>query len=110
MVKCVFCGREEKPFVGVHLLKNTGVIAYYCSSKCRKNSLKLERDKRKLKWTESFYISRAKAKLQKQIAKEKTEAEEKLAAGKIEQREVALQKNKKMAKKKADTKKVNKKD
>jgi|SRR3989338_5324279 len=51
MTKCVFCGREEHDFKGVHLIKNDGVIDFYCSSKCRKNSLKLKRDKRKMKWT-----------------------------------------------------------
>ena len=51
MTKCVFCGREELDFKGVHLIKNDGTVDFYCSSKCRKNSLKLHRDKRKIKWT-----------------------------------------------------------
>ena len=63
MVKCVFCGREEKAFKGVHLIKNTGTINFFCSSKCRKNSLKLKRDKRKMKWTEAFHSTRDKTKL-----------------------------------------------
>ncbi len=60
MVKCVFCGKEESIHKGIHLMKNDGSISYFCSSKCSKNSLKLGRDKRKLKWTESFHVSRAK--------------------------------------------------
>ncbi|MBS3090110.1 hypothetical protein J4461_04530 [Candidatus Pacearchaeota archaeon] len=60
MVKCFFCGREESPVRGVHLIKNDGSIQYFCSSKCRKNTLKLTRDKRKLKWTESYRIAREK--------------------------------------------------
>ena len=54
MVKCVFCGKEEYAFKGVHLLKNDGSIAYFCSSKCRMNMLKLKRDKRRVMWTEAY--------------------------------------------------------
>ena len=35
-------------------IKNDGSILYFCSGKCRKNSLKLKRDTRKLKWTTYF--------------------------------------------------------
>ena len=70
MVKCIFCGREESPHKGVHLIKNIGVIAYYCSSKCQKNAEKLKRDKRKVRWTEAFHITREKA-----IAKAKEQKE-----------------------------------
>jgi large subunit ribosomal protein L24e len=54
MTKCVFCGKEEHDFKGVHLIKNDGTIDFYCSSKCRKNALKLKRDKRKIKWTQIY--------------------------------------------------------
>ena len=54
MVKCIFCGKEEHAFKGVHLIKNDNTISYFCSSKCRKNALKLKRDKRKIRWTNSF--------------------------------------------------------
>lgn len=54
MTKCVFCGGETHDFMGVHLIKNDGVVDFYCSSKCRKNSLKLKRDKRNLKWTVAY--------------------------------------------------------
>ncbi len=54
MVKCIFCGKEEHAFKGLHLIKNDGTIAYFCSSKCRFNVLKLKRDKRKIRWTEAF--------------------------------------------------------
>ncbi|MCX8158776.1 MAG: 50S ribosomal protein L24e [Candidatus Pacearchaeota archaeon] len=55
MTKCVFCGKESEPFKGVHLICNDGTIKFYCSSKCRRNALKLKRDKRRLKWTK-FYL------------------------------------------------------
>jgi large subunit ribosomal protein L24e len=54
MTKCVFCGGETHDFMGVHLIKNDGTIDFYCSSKCRKNSLKLNRDKRNMKWTVAY--------------------------------------------------------
>jgi large subunit ribosomal protein L24e len=61
MTKCVFCGKDENPHNGSHLIKNSGTIDYFCSNKCRKNSLKLKRDKRKIRWTEAFHITREKA-------------------------------------------------
>ncbi len=61
MTKCNFCGREDSPHKGLHLIKNDGTIAFFCSSKCRKNALKLGRDNRKVRWTEAFHITREKA-------------------------------------------------
>ena len=72
MTKCIFCGKEEYPFKGIHVIKNTGAVNYFCSSKCRKNALKLRRDKRKLKWAEAFHLAREKTR-----AKEKVEVKEK---------------------------------
>lgn len=61
MVKCSFCGRDEKSYKGLHLIRNIGVVNYFCSSKCRRNMIKLGRDKRKFKWTEAFHQTRGKA-------------------------------------------------
>jgi large subunit ribosomal protein L24e len=60
MTKCVFCGREEDSFKGIHVMCNDGSVSYYCSGKCRKNQNKLGRDKKKIKWTEAFRVARAK--------------------------------------------------
>ena len=62
MVKCVFCGKEEESFKGTHIVGNDGVVRYYCSSKCVKNSTKLKRDRRKVRWTEAFHVTREKRK------------------------------------------------
>ena len=43
--------------MGVHLIKNDGTVAYFCSSKCRRNALNLKRDKKKIKWTEFYRIN-----------------------------------------------------
>ena len=61
MTKCVFCGKDEKPFRGLHLITNSGTVKYFCSKKCRLNSTKLKRDKRKVRWTEAFHQTREKA-------------------------------------------------
>lgn len=77
MVKCVFCGKEESPYKGVHLIGNDGFIKFFCSSKCRRNALNLKRDKKKLKWTEAYRINKERTakseawKLKEETAKEK---------------------------------------
>lgn len=60
MTKCVFCGKDEAFMKGINIINNDGSIDYFCSSKCRKNALKLGRDKRRVRWTEAFKIQRAK--------------------------------------------------
>lgn len=83
MVKCFFCGREEEPFKGIHLIKNDGSIQYFCSSKCRKNFLKLKRDRRTLKWTQAYRLEQEKNKAQivrARLIDEKKIAEKKAAA------------------------------
>jgi len=82
MTKCVFCGREEFDFKGVHLIKNDGVIDYYCSEKCRKNALKLGRDKRRVKWTEAYKLTLKKTQEDEARLKAKNEAHEKAKAKK----------------------------
>jgi large subunit ribosomal protein L24e len=61
MTKCVFCGREDSPFKGVHLITNDGNTNFYCSGKCRKNALNLGRDRKRMKWTAAFAESRERA-------------------------------------------------
>ncbi len=65
MVKCIFCGKDENYFKGLHLITNDGRVDYYCSSKCRLNALKLKRDKRKVKWTEAFIEKRKKGRMKR---------------------------------------------
>jgi large subunit ribosomal protein L24e len=83
MTKCTFCGREEYAFKGVHLLRNSGTVNFFCSSKCRKNALKLERDKRKLKWTEAFHIMRGKVREKEKV---KQSAEKKIDEAETKQK------------------------
>ncbi len=74
MVKDSFTGEEFSIHKGVHLLKNDGTVEFYGSSKSRKNALKLQRDKRKLKWTEAHAVARQRA---QQQAKRAAESEKK---------------------------------
>ena len=67
MVKCIFCGKEEYAFKGLHLIKNDGTIAYFCSSKCRRNALNLKRDKRRIRWTKAFRDGRKKVRGEESI-------------------------------------------
>lgn len=76
MVKCVFCGKEENSFKGMHIMRNEGSVSYFCSSKCRRNSDNLKRDRRKIRWTEAFHITRDKARVREE-ARKKKESEKK---------------------------------
>ncbi|MEM0217779.1 MAG: 50S ribosomal protein L24e [Candidatus Nezhaarchaeales archaeon] len=49
-VSCTFCGKNIVPGTGLMYVKNDGTILYFCSSKCKKNMIKLRRDPAKLKW------------------------------------------------------------
>jgi large subunit ribosomal protein L24e len=53
-MECYFCGREIPKGRGIMYVKADGTIFYFCSDKCKKNSLKLKREGRKVKWTEKF--------------------------------------------------------
>jgi large subunit ribosomal protein L24e len=52
--RCSFCGYEFPPGTGIMYVRNDGSILWFCSSKCRKSSLKLRRDSRKFKWTRYY--------------------------------------------------------
>jgi large subunit ribosomal protein L24e len=51
---CSFCGHEFPPSTGMMYVKNDGTTLWFCSSKCRKSSIELKRDSRKVKWTKYF--------------------------------------------------------
>jgi large subunit ribosomal protein L24e len=88
MTKCSFCGKDESPHLGVHLIRNSGHVDFYCSSKCRKNALKLHRDKKKLKWTTFFYETREKAKALEAKQAEKAKEAQKEKEHKAEKKPV----------------------
>ena len=52
--KCSFCGHDIPPGTGINFVRRDGRLLRFCSSKCRKNTLMLRRDPRKLKWTTAY--------------------------------------------------------
>ncbi|RME79749.1 MAG: 50S ribosomal protein L24e [Methanobacteriota archaeon] len=54
MVECSFCAEEITRGKGLIYAKADGTINYFCSSKCRNNSLNLGRVGRRKKWTKAF--------------------------------------------------------
>ena len=51
---CSFCNRPVVKGSGTMFAKNDGTVQWFCSSKCKKNTLVLKRDPRKLKWTKKY--------------------------------------------------------
>ncbi|UCD96187.1 MAG: 50S ribosomal protein L24e [Candidatus Bathyarchaeota archaeon] len=51
---CSFCGYEFPQGFGQMYIRNDGTVLWFCSGKCRKNSLRLKRDSRKLRWTKYY--------------------------------------------------------
>ena len=72
-MKCVFCGVDESPYKGVTQINNDGTMSFFCSGKCRKNALNLKRDKKKLKWTEAYRISKQRIIDQAKMVSDKAE-------------------------------------
>ena len=64
---CSFCGFEIPKGKGIMYVRANGTVLYFCSSKCKKNALKLRRKGRDWKWTKAYRDF--KAAYQKQEAK-----------------------------------------
>ncbi len=52
--RCSFCGDEFPAGTGIMYVRNDGTVLWYCSSKCRKSSVDMRRDSRRLKWTQYY--------------------------------------------------------
>ena len=52
-MKCTFCKAEIPQGTGMIFVKRSGLTMNFCSRKCRKNRLVLNRNPRKLKWVGS---------------------------------------------------------
>jgi large subunit ribosomal protein L24e len=50
MPRCSFCKKNYEFPRGLTLVLNDGNLMYFCSSKCKKNQLKLKRDNKKVNW------------------------------------------------------------
>ncbi len=49
-MQCSFCKAEVERGTGLVYIRKDGTMHPFCSHKCRKNSLKLRRNPRNLKW------------------------------------------------------------
>jgi large subunit ribosomal protein L24e len=63
MTNCSFCGKEIPKGTGTMFIKKDAKVFWFCSNKCEKNMLKLNRKPRNKAWT-------AEAKSVKESAKE----------------------------------------
>ena len=60
MAKCSFCGEQIEKGTGKMLVYVSGKIDYFCSTKCEKNLLKLERRPVDARWTAAARAERKK--------------------------------------------------
>ena len=51
---CSFTNEEIEPGTGLMYIKRDGSVMWFRASKARKNSLKLKRNPRRLKWTQRY--------------------------------------------------------
>lgn len=54
MAKCTFCGNNISQGTGMVYVFKSGKTSNFCSSKCRKNQLKLKRKAIHTKWTKNY--------------------------------------------------------
>ncbi|UCH88883.1 MAG: 50S ribosomal protein L24e [Thermoplasmata archaeon] len=51
---CTFCGNEIEPGSGMMYVKKDASIFHFCSSKCKKNMVKLKRVPRRTLWSKKY--------------------------------------------------------
>ncbi len=54
MAKCSFCAEQIELGTGMMYVKADATVLNFCSSKCRKNLLKLGRKAIHVKWTKQY--------------------------------------------------------
>ncbi|HVO77256.1 MAG TPA: 50S ribosomal protein L24e, partial [Methanomassiliicoccales archaeon] len=51
---CSFCGKEIEPGTGKMFIKKDGTVFLFCSNKCSKNMIDMERIPRRTTWTRAY--------------------------------------------------------
>jgi large subunit ribosomal protein L24e len=51
---CSFCGKEIEPGTGKMFIKKDGTVFLFCSNKCSKNMIEMERVPRRVTWTRAY--------------------------------------------------------
>jgi len=57
-MKCTFCGKEIPKGTGILYAKKEGTVSYFCSSKCKKNTLNRKYKPHKTRWTETYHVEK----------------------------------------------------
>ncbi|WP_394295255.1 50S ribosomal protein L24e [Thermoplasma volcanium] len=52
---CSFCGKTIEPGTGIMYVRKDGAILYFCSNKCKKNMIGLNRVPRYVRWTNEYH-------------------------------------------------------
>lgn len=65
MPKCSFCGNDLKRGTGEMFVRKEGAVFFFCSSKCKRNLLSLERSPHKTLWTKTHAKEKALGKKEK---------------------------------------------
>lgn len=60
-MKCSFCSQDIEKGTGKMFVQKDGKILYFCSRKCEKNTFKMKRKARNLKWTETYRNEKGKS-------------------------------------------------
>lgn len=55
MANCSFCGISIPKGTGKIYVKKEGKVLDFCSTKCEKNMIKLNRKPRNIKWTSEYH-------------------------------------------------------
>ncbi|RJQ15900.1 hypothetical protein C4573_07145 [Candidatus Woesearchaeota archaeon] len=74
MARCTFCGMLIEKGTGLMYVKTDATIFHFCSRKCEKNLLKLQRKPRETTWTVDYKKAKKEAEAAKHDAKEKRDA------------------------------------
>ena len=61
-MRCTFCGIDIVQGTGMMYVKKDGKLMYFCSHKCEKNMLKLNRKPLRVQWTADYKKVKASAK------------------------------------------------
>lgn len=87
MPRCSFCGETLVRGTGKMFVHTDGRIAYYCSSKCERNMLKLRRNPSHIKWTKKYEELKGAPKAEAKQAPKPEKKEEKPKAAQQEKKE-----------------------
>ena len=98
---CSFCGHEIPKGTGSIYVTKKGKALYFCSSKCKKNQLKLKRKARRVGWTDEYLAEKAirvKSTPAPKQVEEKEKAKKKPVKKKVKEEKKKVKEEKKKAK------------